>query len=137
MGGHTGQISGGKKFLVYHFPTILYAFAIIAVSSIPDIRAPRLRFLAIDKLAHFVEYAVFSYLTFRSLSNLGTKTNVNRCLILSALFLCFFAVFDEYYQHLIPGRFSDIYDFFADLLGAFLVLIFFWVRLRRLKRTTG
>jgi VanZ family protein len=123
-----------RRFLYYHLPMILYAGAIIVVSSIPDLRTPEVRVIAFDKAAHFVEYALFAFLTFRSFSDWKWMNRLGRGCIFSALFLTLFAVFDESYQSLIPGRFASVYDVLADLGGALLVLAFFEVRRRRLSR---
>lgn len=129
-------MSSGRKFLYYHLPVILYAAAVIALSSIPNPKPLPLRILAIDKLAHLIEYGVFALLAFRSFSNLGGRMGNNRAFLVAALFVSIFAVFDEYYQRFIAGRRSDIYDFAADVLGAFLVLFLLWRRQRRTARET-
>jgi len=85
---------------------------------------------------HFVEYGVFALLAFRSSSNIGSISQVNRATLVSALFICVFAVFDEYYQRFIPGRSFDIYDILTDVCGAFLVLSLLWIRLRRKRNST-
>jgi VanZ family protein len=120
-----------KNMLIYHVPVILYACIVIAVSSIPNLKTPSVRFFAVDKLAHFVEYAIFGFLTFRSFSHLKGGIRVNLALLLSILFLSAFAVIDEYHQQFIPGRQADIADVATDLLGAVLVIVFLWLRHRR------
>lgn len=96
-----------------------------------------MRFLATDKLIHFVEYGIFALLAFRSFSHVGSVSPVNRAMLFSALFICVFAVFDEYYQRFIPGRFFDVYDILVDVCGALLVLSLLWIRLRRKRNTTA
>lgn len=114
---------------MYHLPTIAYAAAIILVSSIPNMAAPKFKFLLFDKLAHLVEYAVFAFLAFRSISNAGRQAIRSRAFMLSILFLSLFAVLDEFYQHFVPGRHSDVYDLVGDMVGALIVLAY--LRLRR------
>lgn len=123
-----------RHFLYYHLPMILYGGLIITISSIPDLHTPEVKVIALDKAAHFVEYALFAALTFRSFSNWGWMNQLGRGCIFAALFLTLFAVFDESFQSLIPGRFASGYDVLADLCGALLVLAFFEVRRRRLSR---
>ncbi len=120
-----------SKFLLYHLPLILYAGAVIALSSVPHLNPPPIKLLAADKVAHFVEYGIFSFLAFRSFSNLGGRVTLNYAVLLSAMFLCLFAVFDEYYQRFVPGRQSDVYDFVTDSVGALLVLFLLWLRMKR------
>jgi VanZ family protein len=124
--------SKAAAFLRYHVPAILFASAILTVSNIPNLRGPDLRFIPFDKLAHFLEYAVFSFLTFRSVSHF-TPTIKNRTVFIIALvILAIFAGVDEYFQRFVPGRVSDFADYIADLTGAFLVLLFFALRRWRL-----
>ena len=129
--------SAVKRIIWYHLPFIAYASLIIIISSIPNLKQPQLRFLAFDKIAHFVEYSIFAVLTFRSFSNLTAKLTVNHALIMSFVFLSVFAVIDEFYQRYIPGRYFDIFDILIDLLGAFLVLLILGKRLKTLNRETG
>jgi len=122
-----------KWFFVYHFPVIAYATIIILLSSIPNLNVPQFKFLFFDKLIHFLEYAVFALLTFRSFSHISPNITIRRAFILSILFLSLFATLDELYQRFIPGRHSNIYDLIGDILGALLVLAYLWVRLRLKK----
>ena len=131
------QNSRVRWFLVYHLPAIAYATAIILMSSIPNLNAPEFRFLLFDKLAHFVEYAVFAFLAFRSFSHINHRMTRGRAFLLSAMFLSLFALLDEFYQHFVPGRYSDIYDLIGDILGALVVLAYLWMRPPRAKKTVS
>lgn len=129
------QNSAWRRFLLYHLPAIICAAAIIIISSIPKLKAPNLGFPAFDKLAHFVEYAVFAFLTFRSFSRISRKMTMSWTFLLSVLFLSLFALLDEIFQHFVPGRHSDVYDFTMDILGALVVLIYLRVRPQRARET--
>ena len=124
---------GFRRFLWYHLPALLYAGAIIMVSSIPNLRTPEVRMVALDKLAHFLEYAIFAFLAFRSFAHLGRSISANTAYLLTILFVSVFAVLDEYFQGFIPGRHMDPLDLVMDLFGAVLVATFFWLRRRRLE----
>jgi len=126
-----------RRFISFHLPVTLYAIVVIALSSIPNLNPPPIKLLATDKLIHFVEYGIFALLAFRSFSNVGSVSQVNRATLVSALFICVFAVFDEYYQRFVPGRFFDIYDILTDVCGAFLVLSLLWIRLKRKRDSTA
>lgn len=112
-----------RRFLFYHLPPILYAFVIFILSSIPNLNVPQIEVVALDKLAHFLEYAIFAFLIFRSISNLNSKLRLRLIVILSALFLFCFALLDEIYQQFVPGRYSDLLDFITDVGGALIVLL--------------
>ena len=123
-----------RNFLVYHLPVILYAGVIITLSSIPNLKPPPIKVLAADKLAHFIEYGIFSFLAFKSFSVIGNSSSPNRTFLFAALFVCIFAVIDEYYQRFVPGRYFDIYDILTDLGGALIVLVLLLVRMKRKRR---
>ncbi|MCP4684153.1 MAG: VanZ family protein [bacterium] len=120
-----------RAFLYYHLPVIVYGAAILMVSSVPHLKSPELRILAADKVAHFLEYALFALLAYRSFSNLARKTKRNLTLLLSFGLLTVFALFDELLQSYTPGRFPDTMDYLFDLLGGTLVLLYLhWRQLR-------
>jgi VanZ family protein len=118
-------------FLKYHLPAILYAAAILAVSCIPNLKTPEIRFLTKDKVAHSLEYAIFAFLAFRSFAHLSGCKRSGTVTLLTLLLLAGFAVVDELLQGFIPGRHSDILDYAADLAGGSLVAIILWLIRRR------
>ena len=91
-----------------------------------------MRFLALDKVAHFLEYAVFAFLVYRSAWRFRAGDKSIRPLLLSGGLLVLFAFVSETLQHFVPGRHLDPRDIAADLLGGILVLLF--LELRRLRR---
>lgn len=123
-----------KTFFLYHFPAIVYGVAIILLSSVPGVRLPEFGLLRADKLLHFLEYALFAVLIFRSFSELLKRLGFRYVIISSFSFIMIFAILDEFYQGYIPGRDSDAADALLDVLGATLILLLLWVR--RLKRIT-
>jgi len=134
-GSPVNRNSAAVLFLRYHFPAMLYAVAILAVSCIPDLKSPEIRFLARDKVAHFVEYAIFAFLAFRSLSQLHNHQRIGRVALLTLMLLAGFGVVDELLQGFIPGRRSDIRDFAADLAGGSLVVVLLWLSRRNRSDT--
>lgn len=119
-----------RTFIWYHVPMLLWASAIITVSSIPDLKSPDLAIPSFDKLAHFIEYSVLAALTFRSFARLAPGVSVNAAFGLALSFIAVFAALDEYYQGYVPGRVPDLYDFMSDFTAAILVITFSWVRVR-------
>ena len=110
------------KIVKYHLPAILYAAGIIAVSSISNLKISRVNIIAFDKIIHFMEYAIFAFLIFRSIYNVSPRITLKQTLLISALFLSFFALTDEIVQHFIPGRQSELWDLLADISGSIIVL---------------
>ena len=123
-----------RHFTVYHLPVIVYAVVVLSISSIPYLKTPKVRIIAFDKLVHFLEYAIFAALTFRSFSRISVSISTDRAFLLSALFIVVFAFLDEMHQYIIPGRDSDPLDFVTDVVGAFLVLVYLWLVRKRGRR---
>lgn len=115
-------MSRTKRFFYYHFPAILFAMVIISLSLVSNLKTPEIRYLAMDKVAHFIEYALFSFLIYRSISNISDKISPWRAFLYSALFLICFALFDEYIVQKISNRDSNIYDLMTDFGSGLLVL---------------
>ncbi len=120
-----------RTFFFYHMPVLLYGALILTVSSIPYLRTPEVRFLAADKAVHFVEYALFALLIYRSMLHLKTGFRASHALLLSLLLLFVFAIFDEWVQKQTPGRHAELLDYVADVVGGTAVLTLLWWRRRR------
>lgn len=117
-----------KHFSLYHLPALIYAGLILSLSSIPSLRTPEVRFLAFDKVAHFIEYALFAYLLFRSLYHLNARISSATAFFLSLVILILFATFDEYFVQTFSNRNTDIYDLIFDITGGILILLFLFLR---------
>ena len=89
-----------------------------------------------DKVAHFMEYALFAFLAFRSASHLTSTMKGSTAAFLSLGFLIVFAMLDEYYQQFVPGREPDTLDIISDIAGALLVMAILWFR-GHSRRTIG
>lgn len=120
-----------RIFFFYHFPAIIYGLVVFLLSSVPGMNMPEYGFLLADKLLHFLEYALFAILIFRSFSQLFRKQKLHYVIVASSFFLILFSLLDEYYQKYIPGRESDVADVILDVLGASLILFFLWIRKHR------
>jgi VanZ family protein len=83
----------------------LPSWKIKAVSSIPDY------------LLHFVEYAVFAWLSLRFARNIQKGTINVKTYTITIIILALFAISDEWHQSFVPGRFASVLDFIADLAG--------------------
>lgn len=111
-----------RRFAVYHLPAIAYAGLIIGLSSLSDVRLPKMQLLEFDKVIHFIEYSLFTWLTFRSTSHLHHRLGVEEASFLALGFVTLFAFVDEFYQSFIPGRHSDTADFLTDVAAAMLII---------------
>ncbi len=122
-----------RDFVLYHLPAIGFAAIILVVSSISNPPKPSIEIPNFDKIAHFVEYFLFSILVFRSLQRLFLSSPKRISLLFGLLFVSLFAGIDEYRQQFVPGRFCDGWDYLTDISSALCAsLLFFSVR--RVKR---
>lgn len=111
------------RFVRYHAPALLWGATILAASSIPSAHLPEVGMIGIDKVAHLTVYGFFAWLLSRSASQLFANMALRKSVLVSALFLVLFALFDEFYQQFVPGRMSDWYDIAADLAGGLVGLL--------------
>jgi len=116
-----------KVYLVY-LPLVIYWLIIFIATSIPTDAMPQL-FKAQDKLEHFAAYFILEILlalTFH-FQNKFPRAKKNP-IAFSLLFLSLYAAVDEIHQYFIPGRYADVLDWAADVIGGmmaiFIVLIF-------------
>ena len=107
------------KIRYYRRLLITYGIIILSISSIPGDSIPRFVLLSWDKLIHIIEY---SFLGFLSVSSIDNKSK-NK-IIIACLFCLFFAILDEIWQSVIPGRFSSVLDVIADGIGIIIGSIF-------------
>jgi len=118
------NLSGGKKFIYYWLPVLLYCLLIFIQSSYPSPEnIPNLPYL--DKLIHFAVYAILGVLFFRAFRTQRFKENINMVIMLSILSSSLYGMSDEVHQYFVPHRDADIMDFFADVMGSICGLYIF------------
>ena len=105
-----------KNFIIYWFPIIICYLIIFIQSSYPSIKTtPELPH--IDKMLHFVAYALLGALFLRAFKTSRIKNNVKLMLILSILCSSLYGISDEIHQYFVPYRDADLMDVLADMLG--------------------
>ncbi len=105
-------------------PFIVWLFFLVTLTSIPTVETPDLGFDAQDKLYHLVAYMIFALLLMRAM----VAGNPERIAYASKRTLYYgiaYAIFDEVHQLFIPGRYGDIGDGLADVLGILCGLMLF------------
>ena len=113
-----------SSFIRYHFPAILWAVIILISMSLPAQYIPKVKIFGYDKIAHIGVFFVFGILIYRSIINWEHKPrSILKSLILMLFFVMVFGCVSELYQHFIPGRTPDIFDFIADSIGGLLSII--------------
>ncbi len=119
-----------RKLFVFKYIALLYALLIFVVSAIPQIHPP-LGFKWGDKVAHLLEYGIFSFLIFLAFYTSGKDFLKRHVFLLSVLVGTVYGLSDEIHQKFVPGRDCNIYDFLADCLGIIAVQTVLWLYLKR------
>ena len=94
---------------------------IFAISSMkqPPLPTPQFEWLSIDKIYHFIEYAILSVLLTIALVNVPPKwLPQNWIWITAALISILYGASDEWHQTFVPGRFATFSDFVSDAVGS-------------------
>ena len=80
---------------------------------------PEFEWLTIDKLYHFIEYAILGGLLTRAF--VAAKPSIVPSQLvwyIAALLSILYGASDEWHQTFVPGRFATIADWVADVLGS-------------------
>lgn len=110
----------------------LRSYNIISKFNIGNYQIQYIANKVLRKIAHVIEYMVFTLIILNILKSLKIKNGYR---ILISLFLCIsIGLTDEYYQSFIPGRSSRISDVFIDFLGGILAIVFYNIGRHILKR---
>ncbi|MFH1427510.1 MAG: epoxyqueuosine reductase QueH [Patescibacteria group bacterium] len=79
----------------------------------------------LDKLVHFIIFAVLTYLLVYFFSEFLKKFYIFS--FISILISASYSYFLEYLQIFIPGRFSSLYDFLAGFIGSLAAILLYFV----------
>lgn len=94
---------------------------IFVVSSMkqPPLPMPKFEWLSIDKLYHFIEYAILSILlTIAFLNAPPPRLSKKWIWVTAAIISILYGASDEVHQAFVPGRFATIADWVSDVLGS-------------------
>jgi VanZ family protein len=106
--------AGGRLNARRWLPPVLWAGVIIFATSTPSDLVPQ-QVSTFDKAAHFTMYAVLAALLTRELAGM---TGPWRAALLALTIGIGFGAIDEWHQQYIPGRSTELADWYADSLGA-------------------
>lgn len=120
-----------RKGLLVYLPLAIYWLVIFIATSIPIDPMPKL-FNAQDKFEHFAAYFILEILLALTLhfQNKFIKLKQNPILF-SLILLTLYAALDEIHQYFIPGRYADIFDWSADVVGGILAILVIKTFLKR------
>lgn len=123
-----------KKQTLLIIPSLFIAIAIFLLSHQEKVPFIELGFDFSDKLLHVAAYFVFGITILVALIANFKLSDIWVCII-SVFIGSVYAASDEFHQSMIKGRNSSIYDWFADLIGLFLALLFIKTIKRVLRKS--
>ncbi len=106
-----------NRFFLYYLPALLYAGVIFALSSMQHLQLPKLGISWTDKIAHFLEYAVFGFFMVRAFFYGSSPEKRKRALWIAFFISILYAATDEFHQIYVPGREASVLDWLADVTG--------------------
>lgn len=123
-----------RKKLVY-IPLVLYWLLLMAATSLPSSDLPKTN--VSDKIEHFTAFfglAVFLNLTLLFQTRYGVLSKYSSTI--TFLIIAVYAGLDEIHQMFIPGRYCDILDWVADIIGAYfgILLVMLCIKIFKYKR---
>ena len=119
-----------SKFIKLWLPFLSCAAIIYYFSDQPDLKSdlPAIWDFAFRKIAHMLEYAIFTWLAIRVLRFSGSY-KFNHSLILGAIIAVLYAASDEYHQTFVFGREGTLRDVIIDSIGV-VILIWYYSRVK-------
>ena len=116
-----------KVWLVY-VPLIIYWIILFTATTLPGPQLPDIHLG--DKIAHFSAFFILAVLLNLTLIFQRKSHFLFKYATLVTIIICFvYGAIDEIHQMIIPGRYADIRDWFADSIGVVIgVLILNFVK---------
>ena len=105
----------------YWVPPLLYMALIFAISSLeqPPLPTPEFEWLTIDKLYHFIEYAILGGLLARAFAKADPAVIPSNLIwFIAAVLSILYGASDEWHQTFVPGRYATVADWVADAIGS-------------------
>ena len=126
----------------YWIPPLLYMALIFVVSSLeqPPLPMPEFEWLTIDKLYHFVEYAILGGLLAIAFVKAKPAVMPSKLIWLVATGLSIlYGASDEWHQTFVPGRFATVADWVADVLGSIagVLVVYLYYRSNQSSAVSG
>lgn len=102
--------------------TISYCYFIYYLSSKTKLPDAASLFEGEDKIMHAGAYFIMGLLFF--ISFLSSDFKLKKAGILSFIFTTLYGISDEIHQYFVPNRNMDLLDLLADMLGAYMGILF-------------
>lgn len=113
------------KFLSVYLPLIIYWLILFVATTLPTQHMPKTGIS--DKIEHFLGYFLLTFLLCNTLYFQDKKVAMKKFPVILALgIVAFYGMVDELHQYFVPGRFCDINDWIADVIGALIAGVFYF-----------
>jgi len=109
-------------------PVVVWAGVIFFFSSIPNLKTNLEYDFLLRKIAHIVEYFIFTFLLYRAFNG-SFKMNTFRLFMYPAAFSLFYAISDEFHQYFVAGRNCSIHDVVIDAIG--IISFYIFIRIKK------
>jgi VanZ family protein len=109
--------------------------SIFILSSIPGNYYPNIKFELSDKIVHFGIYSVLATSFYYSLRN-QKKVSIfsEHAFLFSIVLSVLYGIIDEVHQYFVPNRTCDIFDVFANSVGALFAILSIFIYLKFRKK---
>ena len=132
LGIHLYRIFKQHLFLLVYLPLFVYWIALFVATTLPGDKLPMIGIS--DKIEHFVSYFILAfYLNFTLHFQHKFKKLAESSSLYTILIVAIYGMVDELHQLFIPGRFCDILDWTADILGGLAGLMIVYIIIRSIK----
>ena len=98
---------------------------IFFLSTLPDAETP-FRYTIPDKIAHGTEYFILAFFIFIAFQRTTSLRFITTALI-TVIWVALYGLSDEYHQLHVPTRNFDLWDLFADVTGAVILLLLMYL----------
>jgi len=98
---------------------------IFFLSTLPDSVTP-FRYTIPDKICHGGEYFILAFFVFIAFQRTTSFRFITTFLI-TVVWIALYGLSDEYHQLHVPTRNFDLWDLFADVTGAVILLMLLWL----------
>lgn len=125
----------GSVNFISLFAPIGCAALICFASSINGHSLPDINKYSFDKIAHFIEYLIFGYLTINAVSRVMSRMGVVTHFLIVLVIVLLFGASDEFHQLFVPGRSCNYLDFIFDFIGAGVGILIYAYRVEEKEST--
>lgn len=109
-------IERNKKKLLY-IPLVIYWIILLVLTTLPGKDLPKTGIS--DKIEHFAAYFFLGLLLSLTLLFQNKFLKIKKIFaLISGVIIGLYAALDEIHQLFVPGRYCDIFDWTADMIGA-------------------